>query len=59
MAERMGLDLDPVDPCSEDAARWLLACQWPDNPRRFVRLQAALARRAGHRTILRSWCAAT
>ena len=32
MAERVGLDLSPVDPFSDDEARWLLACQWPDNP---------------------------
>ncbi len=43
MATRVGLDLAPVDPFSDDAARWLLACQWPDNPPRFVRLRAALA----------------
>ncbi len=42
VAERVGLDLDPVDPCSEDDALWLLACQWPDNPERFGRLRAAL-----------------
>jgi hypothetical protein len=43
MAERVGLDLSPVDPFSDDEARWLLACQWPDNPARFGRLRAALA----------------
>jgi hypothetical protein len=50
MAERVGLDLAPLDPFSEDDARWLLACQWPDNPGRFGRLRAALAnvRRAAH-----------
>ncbi len=42
MAERVGLDLSPVDPSSDDEARWLLACQWPDNPARFGRLRAAL-----------------
>jgi hypothetical protein len=42
MAERVGLDLSPVDPCSDDEARWLLACQWPDNPVRFGNLRAAL-----------------
>ncbi|HEY6429962.1 MAG TPA: DUF2332 domain-containing protein, partial [Acidimicrobiales bacterium] len=30
IAERVGLDLSPVDPRSDDEARWLLACQWPD-----------------------------
>jgi hypothetical protein len=42
MAERVGLDLSPVDPCSDNEALWLLACQWPDNPVRFARLRAAL-----------------
>jgi len=43
MAERVGLDLAPVDPLSDDESLWLLACQWPDNPPRFERLRAALA----------------
>jgi hypothetical protein len=43
VAERVGLDLSPVDPFSDDEALWLLACQWPDNPARFERLRAALA----------------
>jgi hypothetical protein len=43
MAERVGLDLAPLDPFSDDDARWLLACQWPDNHARFGRLHAALA----------------
>ena len=43
MAERVGLDLSPLDPRSDDDAQWLLACQWPDNPGRFGRLRAALA----------------
>ncbi len=43
MAERVGLDLSPLDPRNDDDALWLLACQWPDNPARFGRLRAALA----------------
>jgi hypothetical protein len=43
MAERVGLDLAPVDPYSDDQARWLLACLWPDNLPRFERLRAAIA----------------
>ena len=43
VAGRVGLDLSPLDPFSDDAARWLLACQWPDNLPRFGRLRAALA----------------
>jgi hypothetical protein len=42
LVERVGLDLSPVDACSDDDARWLLACQWPDNPERFGRLRAAV-----------------
>jgi hypothetical protein len=50
MAERVGLDLSPVNPFSDEEARWLLACQWPDNLARFGRLRAALAnvRKARH-----------
>jgi hypothetical protein len=43
VSERVGLDLSPLDPFSDDAALWLLACQWPDNPARFGRLRSALA----------------
>jgi hypothetical protein len=43
IADRVGLDLAPVDPFSDDEARWLLACLWPDNLARFGRLRAALA----------------
>ena len=43
MAERVGLDLSPLDPRADGDALWLLACQWPDNPVRFGRLRAALA----------------
>jgi hypothetical protein len=43
LSDRVGLDLSPLDPFSDDAALWLLACQWPDNPARFGRLRAALA----------------
>lgn len=49
MGERVGLDLSPVDPHSDDEARWLLACQWPDNPERFGRLRAALENARGAR----------
>jgi hypothetical protein len=43
LAGRVGLDLSPIDARSEVAARWLLACQWPENPARFGRLRGALA----------------
>ncbi len=50
IADRVGLDLSPIDPFSDDEARWLLACQWPENPTRFGRLRGALAnvRTSGH-----------
>ena len=47
MGDRVGLDLSPVDPYSDDDARWLLACQWPDNPERFGRLRAAIENARG------------
>jgi hypothetical protein len=47
--QRVGLDLSPLDPFSDDDVLWLLACQWPDNPTRFGRLRGALSNvRASH-----------
>jgi hypothetical protein len=51
VAVRVGVDLDPVDVTDEDDARWLRACQWPDQPERLARLarleaEIALARTA-------------
>jgi hypothetical protein len=40
---RIGVDLDPVDVTDADAARWLRACLWPDQPERAARLDAELA----------------
>jgi hypothetical protein len=40
---RVGVDLDPVDVNDADDARWLRACQWPDQPERVARLEAAMA----------------
>ena len=34
---RVGLDLHPVDPGERAQARWLVACQWPDQPERVHR----------------------
>jgi hypothetical protein len=42
IAERIGVDLEPVDLRDARARRWLLACVWPDNPDRVVRLRAAI-----------------
>jgi hypothetical protein len=50
ISERVGLDRSPIDPFSDEQARWLLACLWPDNLARFGRLRAALdnVRRSPH-----------
>jgi hypothetical protein len=43
IATRTGIDAAPIDPRSDDGAHWLLACLWPDNLTRFIRLREALA----------------
>ena len=50
VSARRGIDEAPIDPRSDDGARWLLACLWPDNLPRFARLRAALevARTSSH-----------
>jgi hypothetical protein len=40
---RVGVDLDPVDVTDADDARWLRACQWPDQPEGVARLEAEIA----------------
>ena len=40
---RAGLDLEPVSLSDADQARWLVACQWPDQPERVHRLRSAIA----------------
>jgi len=42
IAWRRGLDLQPIDVRDADAARWLLACVWPDHHERRRRLEGAL-----------------
>lgn len=42
IASRVGLDRMPVDVRDDDQARWLLACQWPDNLERFEVARAAI-----------------
>lgn len=42
IAARVGLDQHPLDVASDDDARWLRACLWPDDLERFRRLDAAL-----------------
>lgn len=43
VASAVGLDLAPVDLADPVAARWLEACQWPEQPERLARLRAAIA----------------
>jgi hypothetical protein len=43
IASRIGLDLHPVDLHDRDQARWLVACQWPDQPERIHRARTAIA----------------
>ena len=43
IAWRIGVDLDPPDLEDDDAVRWLLACQWPDDLERFERSRRAMA----------------
>lgn len=39
---RVGLDLAPLDVRDPDDVAWLLACLWPDDLERFVRLEHAV-----------------
>lgn len=39
---RLGVDAAPIDVTDDEAARWLEACVWPDQPERFRRLRAAI-----------------
>jgi hypothetical protein len=39
---RHGLDIHPLDVRDDDAARWLRACVWPDQPERRRRLDGAI-----------------
>ncbi|XRQ02855.1 DUF2332 domain-containing protein [Actinomadura welshii] len=41
VAERLGCDLDPLDPASAEARRRLLSYVWPDQEARIARLRAA------------------
>lgn len=51
IAQRLGLDLSPIDVQDEEAVRWLAACLWPHDRERALRLELAVAqaRAAGHR----------
>jgi len=43
IAERLGIDRDPVSIDDADRVRWLEACLWPDQPWRIDRFVAAVA----------------
>jgi hypothetical protein len=43
VASAVGLDLRPVNLRDPLDARWLEACQWPEQPERLARLRAAIA----------------
>ena len=47
IAERLGIDLRPVDLACDDHARWLRACVWPDTGR-SERMDAAIALAQAH-----------
>lgn len=49
LAERTGIDLNPLDPTDPDARDWLRACVWPEHTDRMTRLDAALAEAAAAR----------
>jgi hypothetical protein len=40
---RVGVDRDPVDVTDMEAARWLRACLWPDQPEQAASLEAEMA----------------
>lgn len=42
IAQRTGIDLDPVPLDDSEAVRWLEACLWPDQPWRVERFRAAV-----------------
>jgi hypothetical protein len=39
----VGIDLNPIDVCDNDAVRWLEALIWPDQATRLARLRGAVA----------------
>lgn len=43
IAQRIGIDLDPLDPSDPATASWLKACVWPEDIDRLRRLEAALS----------------
>ena len=49
ISSRVGVDRTPVDLADPDRARWLVACQWPDQPKRVIRARTAVAMAHGRR----------
>jgi hypothetical protein len=49
IVSRTGLDQHPLDPSDLRDSTWLEACLWPDDPRRFARLHAAIRVASHHR----------
>jgi hypothetical protein len=49
IADRVGIDLSPVDAADPRAIEWLRACVWPEHTERLARLDAALAEVAAAR----------
>lgn len=43
IADRVGLDREPVRLADPERARWLVACQWPEEPDRLHRTRTAIA----------------
>ncbi|MEV4629262.1 DUF2332 domain-containing protein [Micromonospora sp. NPDC049523] len=43
IADRVGIDLAPIDATDPVATDWLRACVWPEQTERLARLEAALA----------------
>lgn len=43
IVDRIGLDVEPMDPADPATASWLRACVWPEHTHRLARLDAALA----------------
>jgi len=53
VAERVGLELNPVDLSSAEERDWLKALVWPDQLDRFARLETALAIRTAETVSIR------
>jgi hypothetical protein len=52
VVERVGCDLSPIDPRSEEGALSLLSCVWPDQTHRLDRLRGALTLARAHQVSL-------